>query len=472
MAESQQSPVSSEWLVFPTNHPTRYASGVQCYVVLHRLTSLGEIRQVEFSFPIVWTPSDTAADIAYSVATPGTIGFSLHLKTPKSGSRTVAIQFGDVHTSRNAAGSIITRDLSDGNGVDITPFILSGNASTFVANETPVDWLHSLLPYVGCLPLQRLCLTGSHDAGMSKAIDNGPFTTNGEVITQAYNIGIQLQLGVRFFDLRPVVRNGVFETEHREKVAGLWEGADGQDFASIVNQINDFLSTHHELVVLDLSQDTAREDEVKDLKVSQLSIDLPIYDDADKSFTAQDWARLATQLSGIKYLINGPVNVDLTQYTLNDFIRKGPAVIVLLPGNLNIDGFMGKGFFDKSVSFPVYNKYSDTNDENTMAKDQLTKMREYSHTGSPSTPILLSWTLTQKWTDYIVAGLGSFSIEGLAKKAKDKLYAKRIDSNTPGLWDSMNAVTYPNVIHIDGWDNQNPTALAIAINRHFAPQCS
>ena len=83
-------------------------------------------------------------------------------------------------------------------------FFLFQSGSTFWSNVMPANWLQVFLPQIGGKTLKQLVLPGSHDAGMS-VITGDAAGIPCNVLTQSYGIGGQLNLGSRFFDIRPVI---------------------------------------------------------------------------------------------------------------------------------------------------------------------------------------------------------------------------------------------------------------------------
>ena len=73
--------------------------------------------------------------------------------------------------------------------------LLERDAFQLVANLPSSTWWQAL---------QQLALPGSHDAGMS-TFTGGRGAVACNSVTQSLDIGQQLALGVRYFDLRPVV---------------------------------------------------------------------------------------------------------------------------------------------------------------------------------------------------------------------------------------------------------------------------
>lgn len=124
---------------------------------------------------------------------------------------------------------------------------------------------------LGDLPLRYILLPGSHDAGMSVSVDNTPLGTREVTQTQTKSVLEQLRLGVRVFDIRPIMCNGEIKTGHYGKVDELgflqsvadifvthapnftWQGANGQSLKEVLDNVNEFTSTSNELIVLQIA---------------------------------------------------------------------------------------------------------------------------------------------------------------------------------------------------------------------------
>lgn len=321
-------------------------------------------------------------------------------------------------------------------------FIAQDSSHTiYQLNQLEADWMQQNMQYIGTMTLGTACIPGSHDAGMSVSQRGTAFGNAGNTQTQTLNIHGQLRNGARYFDLRPTISGGNYYTGHYTNTGKPligWQGANGQSFDDIINDINEFTTTHKELIILYVSQDLQT-------------------DQGYRRFNQSEWNALIGKLQNIKGLYNNPnPNVDLTGITFNSYIGSSAAVVVVLvPGDstINISSYLGKGFYAGS-SFPVVNEYSNTTDPVTMISDQVSKMQANSNNY-----FLLSWTLTQGDGGAISSGIQPYvpdfiwwivdqvdheaSVLELAQIANSKLYF-----NTQ----LMNAITftcYPKIIFVD-----------------------
>ncbi|KAI0342816.1 PLC-like phosphodiesterase [Trametopsis cervina] len=382
------------------------------------------------------TASDDGAEVRFAMQ--GT-SHSFQMQARATTGFNLQAMLDNLTTQGNPQGTVL--DLG-WNHDSITPFILSGTDGYFSSTNTPPNWMQANLPSFGNRTIRHLCIPGSHDSGMSNITGKTAFVDAGDVLTQSKNIGAQLSLGARYFDVRPVIASGHFAAGHYSQIEIVgWQGADGQTFDDMISQINAFTASNKELIILNLSHDLNT-------------------DSGYLSLTQDEWNRLFQQLTGLNnlFVAPNPTTVDLTTLTLNQYIGNGQAavVIVVQPGNssITLGNYATRGFYRYS-QFNAYNSYADTDDLDTMITDQLNKMRTV-RTSQDSQLFLLSWTLTQDAGD-IVSG---DTILDLANKADPTLYSQ--------LLPACSTTTYPNILYIDNFNDSNPTALAISISHTFA----
>ncbi|EJL31009.1 hypothetical protein PMI01_02944 [Caulobacter sp. AP07] len=94
------------------------------------------------------------------------------------------------------------------------PTTLEALRDAATAPPSPANWMASLWLHFdskagnpfGDIPLNQLPIPGSHDSGTSGMTRTAK--------TQGKSVAEQLNLGIRFFDLRPKVDNGVFKIHH------------------------------------------------------------------------------------------------------------------------------------------------------------------------------------------------------------------------------------------------------------------
>jgi hypothetical protein len=315
-------------------------------------------------------------------------------------------------------------------------FVLVGEDGNFSSSVSAASWMHDNLGLLGNKTLRELCTVGSHDAGMS-TIDGGTaFAGAANTLTQSHGILGQLNLGSRYFDIRPVISGGHLKTGHYSQIADMtYQVCNGQSIDSIIHDLNTFSASHPEFVILNLSHD----------------MNTDVGNNSFRAFNQSEWDRLFSQMSGIQNLYTSSA-ADLTTLKLSDLIGAGhAAVVVVETSGVNLGAHANKGFFTAN-QYPVYNKYADTNDLDGMIKDQVTKLHAQ-RTSPGSNCFLLSWTLTQGTAEAI--GFGA-SIKDLADKANPKLFER--------LLPECSARSYPNIIYIDNIKSADVAALAMAVN--------
>ena len=111
-------------------------------------------------------------------------------------------------------------------------------------------------------------------------------------VTQTQTQGIlgQLKQGARYFDIRPVISDGIFVTGHYGNIGGTMQGCNGQSIADIISDINSFTSDRAELVILALGNDM------------NTDVGEPSY----RPLNTGEWNDLLVDLQGINALYLGP----------------------------------------------------------------------------------------------------------------------------------------------------------------------
>lgn len=318
-----------------------------------------------------------------------------------------------------------------------------GAHEIFGLNGSESDWMQQSLDMFGERTLSQICITGSHDSGMSSfhnpTVGAEPCNTR----TQIQTVWGQLVDGARYFDIRPTISSGEYYTGHYSDTGSAlgWQGANGQKIDTIVTDINRYLEHHNELVILNISHD--------------------LQTDADyRRLNQSEWNRLLSKLNGIdpKYLLHEPHNTDLTSLRIRDLIRDGGRVMVIArpeAADISLGAYENNGFFIGD-RFNIYDDYAGTNDLGDMVTDQVGKMQDHAAAGY----FLLSWTLTQS-SDQAVhcalecklgtiwdivdlfADLDATPILKLAEQANAVL------RHNATLMDAVSATCFPNIVYID-----------------------
>ncbi|KAF8171946.1 PLC-like phosphodiesterase [Mycena galopus ATCC 62051] len=193
-------------------------------------------------------------------------------------------------------------------------FLLGGKEGAFYCNPTPHDWMHQTLPTIGHRNLMQVCIPGSHDAGMSQAWTKAVtgFCKLRHVVTQYDSMLEQLKSGCRWFDIRPWIVSGQLTTGHYSPLGGFlgWQGGTGQSIRSIVDDVNTFTATNKELVVLYMGHAHNADQDYR-------------------QFNQHDWDTVFQETDRLNNLYKVDVK-DLTLVTINEFIKDGAAVLVVV----------------------------------------------------------------------------------------------------------------------------------------------
>ena len=323
-----------------------------------------------------------------------------------------------------------------------------------VAQILAPNWMQSNLGTLDDLPLEELCMPGSHDAGMSQFGTHTAFSTACNTQTQGLSLYNQLLAGVRYFDIRPVISAGVYKTGHYSHISVIgWQGGNGELIADIIDDINTFTASYSELIVLNSSHGYDTDNDYQNLTQAQ-------------------WNSLFQQLRGLSHLfIAPPAASNLTNLTLGDFIgNDNPAVVVVLDytqdgstSGITLGGYASQGFYTNgtttvggqpysATSLNVYNEYSNTDSLSFMESDQLAKMQQ--NALQPGRLFLLSFTLTQ---------------QGAVAPCILEQAATAVDPALPGwVIDNCSAALYPNILFEDAVGTDN-AQVAVYINSNYAP---
>ncbi|WP_047679524.1 hypothetical protein, partial [Xenorhabdus sp. NBAII XenSa04] len=180
----------------------------------------------------------------------------------------------------------------------IIHFMLIGDMGNYIGPDINSEsWMQDYRSILGDYSINKLCIPGSHDAGMSSITWKTTLVRECNTLTQSNNILEQLKLGIRYFDIRPVLKDGHFFTGHYREILFMWEGENGESVDSIIDGINDFTKSNNELIIIRLDH----------------SLDLDVgFFEKYHSFYQEQWVNLFNKLSGIEYLYfhNGEYNIS------------------------------------------------------------------------------------------------------------------------------------------------------------------
>lgn len=202
------------------------------------------------------------------------------------------------------------------------------------------DWMQQSMGSLANRTLKQICMPGSHDAGMSKFAPGTVGANFANTQAQYLDFYQQLMAGSRFFDVRPVISNGQWVAGHysalENDVEDIWVGGNGQSFADMIKQINDFTAQYKELIIINLSHALDTDHQYKNLSQDQ-------------------WNRLFETLKGVnnRYLASNPGNHDFSNEVLGEFIMDRASVFIVaqLPSDITLGDYANQGFFS-TANFP------------------------------------------------------------------------------------------------------------------------
>ena len=115
------------------------------------------------------------------------------------------------------------------------------------------NWMSDLLKTYPSqsITLANICLPASHDACMYLTQHCTAFANSGNTQTQYLPMKQQLEAGLRMFDVRPWYFENDFYAHHSTHCDGL--GCKGDQLKNVLSQTREFLESHAELVIINLS---------------------------------------------------------------------------------------------------------------------------------------------------------------------------------------------------------------------------
>lgn len=320
------------------------------------------------------------------------------------------------------------------------------------------SWMGDMFDEIGNRKLCDITLPGSHDAGMNANDLDTSFGGNEcNTVTQTKNIYHQLMAGSRFFDIRPLVREGDPSTKWRTAhvsnvpVVGM-EGCEGEKKQQIIDELCSFFddSIHkNELVILKLSH-------------CYKYVRCGFFKGLAESLSQNERDRLYLDLTSRlpdDLLVKCHDDCNLMDMTLKEILAKGN-IILLMEGDVSAKEIGVFNFKD----LPIYDEYANTNDYNKMIHDQMKKLQHQYHR-YPNKLFLFSDTLTLSPAEVLACTLDeddAMSILSLAEGAdiKGELMSQL------SHWLMQGYITksqFPNILYLDAFDT-DVTDAAIYLN--------
>ncbi|KAJ9636640.1 hypothetical protein H2204_005240 [Knufia peltigerae] len=335
-------------------------------------------------------------------------------------------------------------------------FVLSGVEGQYSSSNPPRDWMQQNLSKLGSRPLHKICMPGTHEAGMgilsrSEALPRDIMAHFAQ--TQSLKILGQLEMGSRYLDIRPCISSGEFWAGHYDGKLG----ARGQKISSIIKDINQFTAQCAELIILNLSGGLQFDKGFRQLKQSE-------------------WSLLLVELMDLdhRFISTGHEEDNISLLPLSKFIGTGKAAVVVVvegPEYVNLSGFHNKGFYLPS-QLDICDDHSDTDDRAKMVHDQVQKMRNFMRT-SDKRLFLVSWTLTHQppslTREDSMSGNKLQSLDVLnIWQPNHKSIREQACSVNKRLWKDLlpntSHVAFPNIVYINFMESREYVALVMAIN--------
>lgn len=305
--------------------------------------------------------------------------------------------------------------------------------------------------------LSQIALPASHDSGMNGDDIHG-CSAGGRwcnTQTQWEDIGGQLSLGARYFDIRPMIDTGDIGSEdwttgHAAKVGtDITGGCRGESKSSIINSLNAFFADGKH---------------AKELVILKVAHCMTPPGNGYATCTADQRSAMAHDLaSQLDHVVKGDLN--LNDMTLQEILHEGNIILVVQGARDLAEGIFQWGY-GSDGDYYVYDSYSNTEEFSTMKNDQIDKLLELgNHAGhNHYNGFLLSWTLTLSTGDAIDCPLGSPpDILDMAVKAQPKIYMYMNELVEEG---KITKTLFPNLLYVDTF-NRTTTNAAIYLNRQY-----
>lgn len=244
-----------------------------------------------------------------------------------------------------------------------------GNTGTVERDlDTYADWMTALINTKGdAVTLRNISMPRAHDAGMYELTSCTVGANACNTKTQDLSMKLMLEAGVRAYDIRPVLDNGVYYTEHTTDCGGL--GCKGDLISNILQQTKDFLDTHSELVIFTFGHWCNTDGDDEDLlgMVESIMGDRLHKADASGNF------------------------IDTPLGTVLDINAAKGKLIIMYSGAEDTSENRAKGIFPYSY-IPTEGTYANSYDFEVMSSDQIQKFNDFDPSGDAI--FRTSWTMT------------------------------------------------------------------------------
>lgn len=300
------------------------------------------------------------------------------------------------------------------------------SSDTTQRKSAQADWMRTLVKNNPdkTITLSDISMPGAHDAGMY-ILQNCVGGNSCNTQTQYLPVKDMLEAGLRLFDIRPILFNNKYYTQHATDCNGL--GCKGDQLDNILSQTKAFVDAHAELVFLELSHFCG-------------------LNAGDSAFIGY----LRDKLGDRIYKETTPRTGRFIHKALTDFIplseTKGKVLLIFDEGIASNAANRAAGLFTSNM-LPIYGGWTDDNNFPELKHNQLTNYANYVN---DSTKLFqFSWQITQDAAMAVACVLtpsGATSIEAAAKNANNQL-SPMIDSLIGA--GAIRKGRIPNIIYVD-----------------------
>ncbi|KAL3421465.1 PLC-like phosphodiesterase [Phlyctema vagabunda] len=292
---------------------------------------------------------------------------------------------------------------------------------------------------------------------MSRLTGGTAFGTESIVLTQSQPVGRQLELGIRLFDIRPVIGSSRYVCGHYSKIDqnnlpgwlrtmldkldfefGTWQGGNGQFLDEIVGEVNRFTERNAELVILDCTRWCGFNTDTDNKNY--------------RWFNREEWDGALQQLSRLNHLFKVPAgqNTDLTNIKMKDFIGdRRAAVICVVKDDVELGPLANQGFFKSSqFRIPENRQMSITREQGDALENVPCILNDKRLFDNFPANILVKALMGKK-------SFRDISVRGLAASVKSE--------RLPHVVSQTTTENFPNQIWIDDVDGPEVTRVAVGV---------
>ena len=398
---------------------------------------------------------DDEALAEYSVGNPGNSKFQFHFHNGQ-----LWVENTNLVTKNASLNSSFPIGPVDPSGLPSSWYVLSGTEDKFNSVGNVEGWMSMNISDLKDKTLRQLCMPASHDSAMFTITKSTTLAAKGSILTQVLNIHDQLNVGIRWFDIRPVrsTDNQWYVGHWTDTHSPLnWEGGNGPLLKDVVNQVNDFCNNHQELIILALSPDNT-------------FIASGSYDDLHPASDG-DWTEILQLLcddtNGLQHRWPATKSFtetgDLTKVPMGDFIGDAstakPAVVIIVKDKIDVSQF--NGCFNQKAWPWVSSPWESDKESNRLsdwlsaAVDPLNPPYSYSlcHTQSDQ-------EAEETTAQEVVGGPSGWTTDSVLYNATDKarnFFYELYPSTTPSR--------FPAALAVNGIAYSQYAALAMAFNQ-------